>query len=117
MKMLNRRVFFFSSLTAVTVGAIVLMLPETNRTICGALEDDYQRLAEGRVGKACIDCNPELTQAYVAQNWAVVANEGIDKAIREDFANGRTSHVEGWVLARSEILKYAAIYYGLMSAA
>ena len=115
MKLSRRKLLAGGGIAAVG-GAAVLALPPVRRSICGSPEDLYREASIAAVGRACVACDPALTRDEVARRWAALgAPDEAALAARSaaDFGSGRVRQVDGWLLAESEVLGYAAAYHGL----
>lgn len=120
MKVISRRTMLGSGgVVACAIG--VLAFPPVRNSLCAMPLDDpalaWSRGAIG-IGRRCVAEYPSLTRAHAAQRLAeyegALNTEGCTPEVN-DFAQGRTRTVDGWILAESEITVYVATYYGLIS--
>ncbi|MCC2976470.1 hypothetical protein LK533_07255 [Sphingomonas sp. PL-96] len=112
---LSRRGFAVGA-GALLVGGAVLAVPPVRRSLCGSPEQRYRDTAMAALGRACVGCDPALSRDAVAAEWRVLDRpEGERRATlaRADFASGRMRQLDGWLLAPSEVLAFAAAYHGL----
>lgn len=98
----------------VVTGGVVLATPPTRNALCGSPEEHYREASVARLGRACVACDPALTSAAVTSQWRELgapSGATLEALVAADFDAGRVQHVDGWVLAASEMLAYAASYH------
>jgi hypothetical protein len=122
MKAISRRTILVSGgAVAGTIG--VLAFPPVRNSLCAfPLEGSAITWNESAVGigRRCVAEDPGLTRDIAARRWAAyqsTANADGCTPEQRDFAMGRTSIVDGWILADSEITVFVAAYYQLNSPA
>lgn len=108
----DRRAWMFGG--ALVVAGIALSTPAARGVICSSQSREYQQIGLARLGRACVECNPGFSEQLVAAEWArirAVGRVGLDALIADDFRQGAIVSVDGWQLARSEALVFAAAHY------
>ncbi|MDP3749062.1 MAG: hypothetical protein Q8Q88_18640 [Phenylobacterium sp.] len=99
---------------ALAVGGLTLNTPVARDLVCSGQTREYQQVGLARLGRACVACNPDFSEPLVAAEWAqiqAVGQAALNARIADDFAQGAIISVDGWQLARSEALVYAAAHY------
>jgi len=108
----NRRVWLLGG-GAIMLAGLALVTPPAREAICSGPTEAY-RLALARLGEACVGCNPEMSPEVVMRSWDKLNGEtdaALLARVTDDFAAGQIVEVDGWQLARTEALIYAAAYY------
>ncbi|MBM7406111.1 MULTISPECIES: hypothetical protein [Sphingomonas] len=107
---------FAAGAGALLAGGAGLALPPVRRTLCGSPEQRYRQDAMASVGRACVRCDPALSRDAVRAGWRALGTpdgERLAALVAADFAEGRTRQVDGWLLASTEVLAFAAAYHGV----
>jgi hypothetical protein len=110
---MHRRHWLLAS-GALAIGAIAGVTPPVKRAVCDTPEEIYQREGLVRLGRACVACNPALTEAAVLHKVAQLERmrpEELQAHVSREFAQGRVVQVEGWVISRSEATIFAGHYF------
>ncbi len=109
----NRRVWLLGG-GAIVLAGLGLATPPAREALCRGRADEAYRLAVTRLGGVCVGCNPDLNAETVEREWGRLRGEtetSLMARIADDFANGQIADADGWQLARTEALIYAAAYY------
>lgn len=102
-----------SLLGAAVVGGAASLLPPVRNAICGSPEDNFAAALKVAVGARCVACNPQLTPERVFAQLGTLDDRDavfVERRTR-DFVEGRIRNVDGWQLAETEVLSFAAAYY------
>lgn len=99
---------------ALVVAGVTLATPAGRDLVCTSQTREYEQVGLARLGRACVECNPTFSKQLVAAEWSRIRYEGqagLNGRIAQDFKLGAIVSVDGWQLARSEALVFAAIHY------
>ncbi|MBB5986948.1 hypothetical protein [Sphingobium lignivorans] len=120
MKKISRRTILLGSVATVAGAVALVNVPPVRRSLCGDPSSDPEETLRTMhltaIGKACVACDSGLTHAYVSEQWTALGaptGEALDKRIRDDFAQGKMTNVQGWMFSQVEVLAYAATYHGI----
>ena len=112
---LSRRGFAVGT-GALLAGFAVLAVPPVRRTLCGSPEQRYREAAMASLGRACVLCDPSLARDSVAAEWEALGRpqgQRMAALVAADFTEGHVRQIDGWLLASTEVLAFAATYHGV----